>query len=204
MSNLKQINLGMLQYTQDYDETYPNNNDGSKNPSGYGGWTIALQPYLKSSQLLQCPSDSTVSPTTPDNAGFTDYAMNLTLGYSSDGVQKGLNMAALTQPSLTVSICEDLDTNPTAAAPVSRAYFWSAGEVAQTNKTKDVTARAASSQLATFRGAAQRHLDGANFAFADGHAKWYKASSATRSSTVYSWNTPLAISGNNPTFNPSP
>src|SRR6188472_4028670 len=52
-SNLKQIGLGIMQYTQDYDEKYP-----EFNPSGLG-WAAATQPYLKSTQILQCPSEKT-------------------------------------------------------------------------------------------------------------------------------------------------
>ena len=44
------------------------------------------------------------------------------------------------------------------------------------------------------RTAATRHLEGANYAFADGHVKFYKPAS------LYGGATPFAISGNNPTF----
>jgi len=196
MSNLKQINLGMLQYTQDYDEKLPVHN-ASVSSDGFHGWAVLLGPYLKSTQIFQCPSDSTIAPTTPDKGGYTDYALNLTLGYDGSAA-RGLSLAALTQPTLTVSFCEDLDANPTATNPVSRSYFWSAGNAATTNGTVPADG------FATFRGAAQRHLDGANFAFTDGHVKWYKASSTTKSAAVYNWHTPATVSGNSPTFNPSP
>ena len=69
-SNLKQIGLGLLQYTQDYDETFPAPRF-STNSGGYfesGGfintstgtlnyfWTDAIMPYVKSSQVFVCPS----------------------------------------------------------------------------------------------------------------------------------------------------
>src|SRR5262245_61739534 len=64
-SNLKQIALGMHQYTQDYDERFPGNHvgDGSGCPGGNGldcspptaGWGAVIQPYIKSWQILQCP-----------------------------------------------------------------------------------------------------------------------------------------------------
>src|SRR5471032_3250205 len=60
-SNLKQIGLGTLQYCQDYDERYPN--WGCRNAlGGAGSDTVGvdekLQPYLKSYQVLICPSDT--------------------------------------------------------------------------------------------------------------------------------------------------
>ncbi|RYG55240.1 DUF1559 domain-containing protein, partial [bacterium] len=51
-SNLKQIGLAVKQYVQDYDERFP--------PVAVvkqGNWAGSIQPYLKSWQLLQCPSD---------------------------------------------------------------------------------------------------------------------------------------------------
>jgi prepilin-type processing-associated H-X9-DG protein len=42
---------------------------------------------------------------------------------------------------------------------------------------------AASTSIATF-GGAQRHLDGANLAFADGHVKWLKGATSTTSAAV--------------------
>ena len=53
-SNLKQIGLSLIQYSQDYDELYLNaGNDG-----GTFVWQDALAPYAKSTQIFQCPSDS--------------------------------------------------------------------------------------------------------------------------------------------------
>ncbi len=54
-SNLKQIGLGALQYTQDYDETLP---PGALacSPGGITLWNGMLQPYVKSTQLFSCPS----------------------------------------------------------------------------------------------------------------------------------------------------
>lgn len=65
MSNMKQIGLGMMMYTQDYDERMP---FGSlaypagtvKFPNGYMGatapWYLMIYPYVKSLQVFNCPS----------------------------------------------------------------------------------------------------------------------------------------------------
>lgn len=68
MSNLKQMGLAMMMYTQDYDEHMPsylleghgnkifpapNGNKYSRQP-----WFFAIYPYAKSSQLFNCPSES--------------------------------------------------------------------------------------------------------------------------------------------------
>jgi prepilin-type N-terminal cleavage/methylation domain-containing protein/prepilin-type processing-associated H-X9-DG protein len=53
-SNMKQIGLGIMQYTQEYDEKFPVGN-------GVGwwqdNWAWNTQPYLKSVAILRCPSD---------------------------------------------------------------------------------------------------------------------------------------------------
>ena len=64
-SNFKQIGLGMMQYTQDYDERYPPFSLGAGNVGfqGYNGadgarWADEIFPYVKSSQIFDCPSGS--------------------------------------------------------------------------------------------------------------------------------------------------
>ena len=69
MSNVGQIALGFMQYTQDYDEKLPLVNEpagGQIYPNGSvvaagGGldWVHLLNPYVKSYQIFNCPSDST-------------------------------------------------------------------------------------------------------------------------------------------------
>src|SRR5688500_12088066 len=55
-SNLKQIGLGIAQYTQDYDERMvPSYQSDSNSPP----WQTLLQPYVKSAQIFRCPSNTT-------------------------------------------------------------------------------------------------------------------------------------------------
>lgn len=62
-SNLKQIGLGLLQYSQDYDETSPPTNFGPGSDNWYTAqdghnykWMDAIYPYVKSEQIFMCPS----------------------------------------------------------------------------------------------------------------------------------------------------
>ena len=64
-SNRKQIGLGVLQYVQDYDERYPltfvRYSAGTENYQNYTndtGWAWNLQPYVNSTQIFQCPSET--------------------------------------------------------------------------------------------------------------------------------------------------
>jgi prepilin-type N-terminal cleavage/methylation domain-containing protein/prepilin-type processing-associated H-X9-DG protein len=141
-SNLKQIALGIFQYTQDYDERLPRLN-------GAPFWAETLQPYLKSTQIYQCPSESMGPNIDPTQAGYLDYFYNERMNGSS-GVANTL--ASFTAPAVTIM-------NGDGPAADANKYLC---DVDQTWTPTEPYAN--------------RHLDGSNFAFADGHVKWYKAS----------------------------
>ena len=101
-SNLRQIGLGMLQYCGDYDDKLVRSWYGSGNGNWSGGsnatdrykWMDAVQPYLKSEQIFNCPSHG-AHPAAPvaglsygpyrfrDAYRFGSYAINA--GYYGDG-----------------------------------------------------------------------------------------------------------------------
>lgn len=143
-SNEKQIALGIKQYTQDYDERFPN--VPTTTPADSPGWAYAIQPYVKSEQLFQCPSDSFVLPTGDTlllraaTGGFSDYAINYNLDTGSGGISE----AALTFSSNTI-LNSELN-----------------GGSANANASSSSDAGAA------------RHLEGGNYSFADGHVKWLR------------------------------
>jgi prepilin-type N-terminal cleavage/methylation domain-containing protein/prepilin-type processing-associated H-X9-DG protein len=159
-SNLKQIGLGILQYAQDYDEKYPIEVAGGTGaPGNPFGWADAIQPYVKSSQLFQCPSDTSGPPdstnATPDPAEgtYTDYVYNIGLARGQGGgTRVGASLSLLEQPTATIAVFETVSRN---------AAFAQRGGPGQ---------GLAESGEATWT----RHLEGSNFAFADGHVKWYR------------------------------
>ncbi len=85
MSNEKQIGLGLMQYTQDYDEYFPVRY-GANTPADYVDgrqrtWKDMLMPYIKNVDVYRCPSNPTAKR--PDRYGGQDrffpggYAMYL-------------------------------------------------------------------------------------------------------------------------------
>lgn len=84
VSNIKQISLSVLMYTQDYDETYPlleAYDPAAKPPSpdfqfGSASWQNMVQPYIKNYQLYICP-DSVYKNSDPVNYfdPFWSYSM---------------------------------------------------------------------------------------------------------------------------------
>ncbi len=177
-SNLKQIGLGVLQYIQDYDERFP---IVAVDAVPAQGWAVTLQPYLKSVQIYQCPSD-TQAPGLANTAQYTDYYINAnTLGQS----QASLNSVALTV------LMGDGNTQTT---PLGTPAYMSNGCSFQNDgQTNSLAACAAGSFVNLDY--AQRHLEGDNFAFADGHVKWFKGNTATTTSAVFANQSPDTSNG---------
>ena len=111
-SNLKQIGLGILQYTQDFDERYPT---GTRFGTAYVGigWIGAINPYTKSIQVFQCPSDP--GPTASTLAGGIGekrvpvsyaYSTNMVTPPSNSSGSKVIHIAELTETARTVMCFE--------------------------------------------------------------------------------------------------
>ena len=186
----------MMQYTQDYDERYPNVHYDS-NP----GWAYVIYPYVKSEQIYQCPSESKGPPTGATlldrsfvaDPGFSDYFYNkgLTTYNSTLNIGQGRNIAALSFASLTLMNGDHASSGAYATMP----YFVSAtqnGESCYGIIGTDGTGDCA--YMALDPTASKRHLEGANYAFADGHAKWLKPTQ------IYGAATPFDVSKNSATF----
>lgn len=191
-SNLKQIALGVFMYNQDYDEKLPkilvNNNRSPNNPYG---WADALQPYLKSTQIFQCPSE----PHSPGDApgtyyhasvfngmpdprtdGYTDYWMNR--------MAAGVSLARFSFPSQTVLLGDGGnyydDHNPGNMNWYNTSSRYSStGTIYRWTSLSWCSTRDPSHLAQLPDGGNTRHLEGANFAFADGHVKWIKGVKGT-------------------------
>jgi len=161
-SNLKQIGLGIMMYTQDYDERLPRNDDGA---TGVGTPVDTLQSYIKSYQIWICPSDS--SPFLLADGNKTSYAMNQV--YYMDASQD-LFEANTTGVSVA-SLASIDDPSGTIAFGDSSGYyqvFPSSPPAAVLNNNVSPPTFGESSGQGLF---VARHLDTCNFLFLDGHVK---------------------------------
>jgi prepilin-type N-terminal cleavage/methylation domain-containing protein/prepilin-type processing-associated H-X9-DG protein len=207
-SNLKQIGLGMMQYIQDYDEKYPLRRGASSstplaaNAPATHMWYGSINPYIKSNQLFQCPSDATSGSSDTSAGEYSDYFYNSLLHNKSQ--------ARLTATASTIML-GDIGTIATGSANSDREDFKmtdgcgndSEAEVCQTPPAAayPVGGLALIDNDAAGRvPAAQRHLEGANYAFADGHVKWLKGNSTQRSASILNGNTPADQANGRATF----
>lgn len=177
-SNLKQLALGFHQYAQDFDEQFPlRYYPVTCSPFTYKGWVDNVQPYLKSTQIFQCPSETTAPGTDPTLAGYTDYIYSNEVGDGATltnscgaGYPAGLILSKFSVVSLTVVNFEG--PSGVASAGNSGSDF-----ILGYQPDPSVSPVAARAQ------AARRHLDGSNFTFADGHVKWYRPEQVTNGAT---------------------
>lgn len=160
-SNLKQIGLGAMQYTQDYDEQSIPIRTGSGcpgSPCSYFAWHQLMQPYVRSTQVLVCPSK---------NGGgiVAGYTYNWYVGFSS--------LSSIVSPAQTPQFMDAVGTTNANASPI---VIMPAGCAAYNcEQGRSAVAGAGTMESAQGNIMADRHLEGCNINFADGHVKWYKA-----------------------------
>jgi prepilin-type N-terminal cleavage/methylation domain-containing protein/prepilin-type processing-associated H-X9-DG protein len=226
LSNMKQIGLGIEQYKQDNDSTYPMAYfyvNGADSSGGYVQWSGSVQPYVKSEQLFVCPSDTSggIAPTnctkpactasgqTFQTAGINDvqvprlsYIANEVLMPRKKTAAIALNCvneSAVENPSSVISISEMASNaanlngtsslggsavkshRPTSALAEGGATTEYDSEngtgtiyAITASTATDAMDNPASGKPHIMYGSYKRHLDGGNYLFADGHAKWFK------------------------------
>lgn len=137
-SNLKQIGLAMMMYSQDNGESFPPasfSEIGASN--GPLGWADAMQPYFGSRQanpqIFQCPSESTAASTDPGTVGYTDYFYNSNLSRRSLSQIKSLSTTVLAGDGDPGDATSALSSEPTGGAATRHLetanYLFSDGHV---------------------------------------------------------------------------
>ena len=142
LANAKQVGLGMLMYAQDYDESLPLN---TRLAATGGWWYSRVYPYVKNTQVMQCPSKVPHINATPTGADIPyqcDYTANHNIYYSGYGGPL-TDLGQITKPAELLMICDNVPAWDYMFPPWWANYtHW--------------------------------HNEGSNVCFADGHAKWVK------------------------------
>jgi len=184
LSNLKQMGLAAMQYTQDYDEKYPAGFYTTSQPapngypwvSGLWFWQQTLYAYHKSSQVFNCPS-APVSPV--DSQGratpyYGNYGANRLVMRGGGATEAIVGLPSITAPA-TVYLMMDsgnyiVSTEAVTIPRGSYDYVPGLGELGVTAGSPALL----TTVVSDFQKG--RHFGGMNIAFADGHAKWVKTS----------------------------
>ncbi len=173
MNNIKQLTLGWAMYTGDYDETtlaYSTN-------GGSGGvafvWEVIIQPYVKNTQLLQCPS----------LRARHGYAYNFILGGN------GRALASVPLPAQTPVFADangNNDLNQCLAFIIPTGSNGARHDGRRLARPNEIPQRNGNGWAGNNQGriAAARHKEGANYGFADGHAKWMRHQLVTNTALV--------------------
>ena len=165
-SNLKQIGLGILQYTQDYDEKYP----ARYNDSEANSWRRMSFPYVKSTQVYRCPSN-TNNNNSRDSLDAALTAAGLPLTAPRFPVSYAIN-GADNRDLYGTTIARRQAATATAPERPDGAAVAAVGDVARTLLVGEQDFFDFSELIPYngFRG----HLGTCNFLFADGHVKAIK------------------------------
>ena len=165
ISNLKQLSLAFVQYTQDSDEQLPDTGEGTRTVQ-YTGWIPAptaasgdivytagsandlangaIYPFVKSRGVYVCPSDS--SKTSTGATRGLSYSMNRYLGFNGT---TPTSLSQFDRPSGTILLVDEQTT-------LNDGNFRPCGDTVP-----------------------RIHTGGATFAYADGHAKWLRPEKLT-------------------------
>lgn len=176
VSNLKQLGLGFMQYTQDNDEMYP---PAEFTGTPYSSWADYVMPYLKSGTnqgvggIFSCPSF-------PNQQQNMNYGVNRDISPSN---APGIKMAAIDNVAEKVLLAEKGLNNASWGYPYITTFEWdwtnwgadgSNPNPAQYDLNWDCDATSTAGP-ASFPSCGTypryRHNGTSNFLFADGHAK---------------------------------
>ncbi|HEY3330876.1 MAG TPA: DUF1559 domain-containing protein [Capsulimonadaceae bacterium] len=200
ISNLKQIGLGFAQYEQDYDEAVP---CGTRTYGMGGGWAGQVFPYVKSTGVFLCPSDT-------GKDDVISYAVNGNMvSYVSNAnpVPIPSIIAKMTSPVKTVLLLEVTNCSgmtissgetgsPTGFGVTNVIWNTLKGANGPSTTTTPSSLKYATGILANTQPIGQtspdwdpnkidgtnsyftspegRHQGGANYLLADNHAKWLR------------------------------
>ncbi|MCE5241457.1 DUF1559 domain-containing protein [bacterium] len=187
LNNCKQIGTAFLSYCQDYDEKFPlywhsdlqtdasspgakfhtSNGSASYPPAYYRTWMDYVYPYIKNTQVFQCPSGR------KRESAYNSPSYGYNRQIHTSGTYNPLTIGQVLRPAECV-LTMDYGTAYSVYANVGEFTSWNQSTTGEW---------------------VHPHNDGANITFADGHAKWLSRSDGTvtggTEATNRAWNPTL-------------
>ncbi len=192
-SNLKQIGLGLIQYSQDYDEVLiadwysPNTSPGDTTAATAANpaykWMDAAYPYIKSEQIFICPSATgdRAKPyvyygklTTPTTQLYGSYV--ITHGYGAPAARSSVCSECTPPVSHPNAAIKEL-VSLAAVGSATTTVWVTDGDDAAENNDEAFSADVNSGDFTNF---SNRHLQTVNVLFLDGHVKALKSETLKR------------------------
>ncbi len=168
-SNLKQLGLAVTQYRSDYDETMVSTWYGVTG-TAYYSWPDAITAYIKNDQLYNCPSSTykLARVGTANALGFFNYDWT-TLAYASNTNYYGGAVGASGGPAANHPMGKaDALIKDISGTVIFLDYGGSYEAAAQWDLANT---------LLNGWTTMERHNDGLNVGYYDGHVKWTKRTS---------------------------
>jgi len=198
MSNLKQMGIALMMYTQDNDEGFPfaivsHSTTGADVPPGgvwsnnYWYWPQTAYAYSKSTQIFICPSSSKTSY--PFRASSGSYGVNRLIMPTSGTPLKLADLQSSASTYLTMDFgIYTVDTSYVVTPTASQDEYYLPGW-GDAKGINGCTLKAPADDVdATYHQSdcqSGRHFGGVNVGFADGHVKWLKSSTVLTEAQKY-------------------
>ena len=186
-SNMKQLGLAFTMYANDNGERLPGATDGPAGASKEGGWMYytvfgqnstnatfepaqgSIYSYVRNSQIYICPSDTVGEDTGNSYAANACVSLQQRAAGAPDGArtitgfQRGLKLSRILYPSQFMALAEETRPNGPPLEDLSSddGYYNAINATDPANYENQLV---------------ERHNEGGNVAFVDGHVKWYKLS----------------------------
>jgi len=182
-SNLKQLGLAVIQYTQDNDEYTMSGQQLDLNYAGEG-WSGQLLAYVKNTQVFRCPNDyGRPGVPAPVGQAYYSYIYNASLIRDQNLIQYAApnyitKVSSWVAPSSTVLLYEGEDYYFSMVSTETSSEVGNAEYMDGTSNGDPYPAWCYICPQANWVYLTDpvqpfiRHLGGANFLAADGHVKW--------------------------------
>ncbi len=161
LSNIRQLGMATIQYTQDSDERMPSTTDNTWGVNTHGGWMFyktfpaltpraydpsqgSLYPFVQNAAVFVCPDD------TAGQQSGDSYAINACVDEEKivNNLRAGRHLAVFDNPSSWMLFGEEAFGDYHTASTNDAYFDWITDSLSQ------------------------RHSDGQNIVYIDGHAKW--------------------------------
>jgi prepilin-type N-terminal cleavage/methylation domain-containing protein/prepilin-type processing-associated H-X9-DG protein len=180
LNNAKQIGTAVHLYLDDWDDTFPLTRDANGDPikdadadssEEYIETSDLLSKYLKTDNVWRCPSDNSSMYVSGDDGDDQSGHRQVRTSYAiNDYYEFGPSLSDIKQPSQAIYMGERAQGEDDSEFEDARWWNWG-GYNAQTEARPltDKVIADASTQIDP-----ERHSGGANYVYADSHAKWKK------------------------------